>query len=73
MITRAILEVQRDQYQKGRELALTALEKAKAEFNIFNGAIEACNGLLVILTAMEEFEASKPKESKENNNTEVKQ
>ena len=70
MITRAILEAQRDQYQKGRELALAALEKAKAEFNIFNGAIEACNGLLVILTAMEDFEASKKLE--ESKNTEVK-
>jgi len=59
MITRAVLETQRDQYQKGRELALTALEKAKAEYNVFNGAVEACNGLLVILTAMEEFETSK--------------
>ena len=48
MITREILGAQLDLYKQGRQQALEALEKAKADVNAFNGAIEACENLLRI-------------------------
>ena len=48
MITREILNAQLELYKKGKQQALAALEKAKADFSAFNGAIEACENLLKI-------------------------
>ena len=69
-INRAILEAQLAMYQQGRNQSVGALEKAKAEFNAFNGAIDACEGLLKILSEMEAAEIargdSNQKEQDEN-------
>ena len=54
MITREILEAQLKLYETGRAQALEGLEKVKADINAFNGAIEACNSLLNLLTSLEE-------------------
>jgi len=58
VINRAILEAQKQHYQKGREEALAALERAKANYSAFNGAIEACDNFLALLNNLES-EASK--------------
>lgn len=46
MINREILETQRAQYVKGREQAV-------ANVSVFNGAIEAVDQLLALLTEIE--------------------
>lgn len=46
MITREILETQRGQYVKGRE-------RAVANVSVFNGAIEAMDHLLALVTEIE--------------------
>jgi hypothetical protein len=58
MITRPILEAQREQYTKGRENAI-------AQVSAFNGAIEAIDHLLTICAQEEEAQAAadKPAES----------
>ena len=43
-----ILKAQLDLYKKGKEQALAAFEKVKADVNSFNGAIEACENLIRI-------------------------
>jgi hypothetical protein len=48
MITREVIKAQLDLYVQGRQKAEEALERAKADVNAFNGAIEACNSLLNI-------------------------
>ena len=62
MITREILEAQIGLYQKGGQQAAVALEKAKSDFNAFNGAIEACENLLRILGELEDAN-KEPQES----------
>lgn len=57
MITREILEAQLDLYKNGQTQAVIAFEKAKADVNAFNGAIEACQNLLRILGQLEEAKA----------------
>jgi len=49
MITREILEAQINLYQQGRAEALATSEKARADVNAFNGAIEACENMLRII------------------------
>ena len=68
MINRAILEAQKEHYQKGREEAATALEKAKANLSAFSGAIEACDNFLALLTNLEggASETPNPPETIEN-------
>jgi len=58
MITRPILEAQREQYVKGRDQEI-------AKVNAFNGAIEAIDHLLTICAQEEEAQAAaeKPAES----------
>lgn len=58
MITRPILEAQKELYEKGRAEAL-------ANFNAFNGAIEAIDNLLDILTQKEEAQAKEAETSGE--------
>ena len=53
MITKEILEAQLGLYCKGRAEALVAIEKARADVNAFNGAIEACENLMRILESFE--------------------
>lgn len=65
MITKEILQAQLDLYKKGKEQALAAFEKVKADINSFNGAIEACENLLRV-------EGELSKESSKEINTEVK-
>ena len=62
MITKEILEAQLGLYQKGREQALTNLEKAKADVSAFNGAIECCNNLLNVLKDLTEGKSEEKKE-----------
>jgi len=50
MITREILETQRGQYVKGREQAV-------ASVSVFNGAIEAMDQLLALVTEIEAAQA----------------
>jgi len=69
MLNRAILEAQLGQYKKGKEQAVITFNKAQADLYLFDGAIEACNALLVIEKAMEDYEETKKKaaeEAKEN-------
>lgn len=63
-MNKEILTAQLDLYKKGREQALAAFEKVKADINSFNGAIEACENLLRIEEGLTN--------SEEKNNTEVK-
>ena len=49
MITREVLEAQRELYQKALQSGLQALEKAKADCSAASGAVEACNNLLKLL------------------------
>ncbi len=51
MITRPILEAQREQYVKGKEQAI-------AKANAFNGAIEVIDNLLTICAQEEEAQAA---------------
>ncbi len=51
MITRPILEAQREQYVKGRDQEI-------AKVNAFNGAIEAIDHLLTICAQEEEAQAA---------------
>jgi hypothetical protein len=50
MITREVLEAQRGQYVKGREQAV-------ANVSVFNGAIEAMDQLLALVTEIEAAQA----------------
>ena len=59
MVNRAILEAQLGQYKKGKEQAVAAFNKAQADLYLFDGAIEACNALLAIEKAMEDYEDKK--------------
>lgn len=63
MINRDILEAQIKLYENGRIKALEAFEKVKADINAFNGAIEACNHLLSILSKFEEAEKEQKEKS----------
>ena len=77
MINRAILEAQLKQYEKGKEQAATAFNKAQADLYMFDGAIEACTSLLAIEKAMEDYETTKKAAEEaaaktKENNTEVK-
>ena len=57
MITKEILQAQLDLYNQGKQRALEAFEKAKADVSAFSGAIEACEHLLGVA---EELEAANP-------------
>ncbi len=74
-MNRAILEAQLGQYEKGKEQAVIAFNKAQADLYMFDGAIEACNALLTIEKAMEDYEktkkAAEEAAAKENKKTEV--
>jgi len=59
MVNRAILEAQLGQYKKGKEQAVMAFNKVQADLYMFDGAIEACNSLLAIEKAMEDYETTK--------------
>lgn len=65
MITRPILEAQREQYARDRAAAVAEADKAAATVNAFNGAIEAIDHLLTICAQEEEAQAAaeKPAES----------
>lgn len=54
MITREILNAQLELYLKSRQQAAGTLEKAKADFNAFVGAVDACQTLLRILDQLGE-------------------
>ena len=60
MITKEILKAQLDLYMKGRQQTMAALEKAKADVNAFNGAIETCENFIRI---EDELTAEKVRES----------
>lgn len=47
-MNKEVLTAQLDLYKKGKEQALAAFEKVKADVNSFNGAIEACENLMRI-------------------------
>ncbi len=72
MVNRAILEAQLGQYKQGKEQAVQAFNKAQADLYMFDGAIEACNDLLVIEKAMEDYEETKKKAAEEAAPTENK-
>lgn len=55
---REVIEVQLQQYKKGKEQAIVAFNKAQADLYMFDGAIEACNVLLTIEKAIEEHETA---------------
>ena len=64
MITKEILEAQITIYTNGRKQAAEATEKARADFNAFNGAIEALQDLIKLhdgLVAEQSKESSKEK------------
>jgi hypothetical protein len=65
MITRPILEAQREMYAKGKDQAVASANEAAARVNAFNGAIEAIDHLLTICAQEEEAQAAadKPAES----------
>jgi len=63
-MNKEILKAQLDLYIKGKQQALEAFEKAKADLNAFSGAIEACENLIRI---EEELIAAQPKESENTN------
>ena len=46
MITKEVLQAQLELYKKGKQQALDAFEKVKADVNSFNGAIEAVETLM---------------------------
>ena len=52
MITKEILEAQITIYTNGRKQAAEATEKAKADFNAYNGAIEALEELIKLHDAL---------------------
>lgn len=70
MITEEILKEQLELYKKGRQQAIDALEKVKADINAFNGAIEACEGLLKL---NEELEAAQSTETTQEPISEAEQ
>jgi len=47
-VNKEVIKAQLDLYINGRQQALQALEKAKADYSAFNGAIEACENLMRI-------------------------
>lgn len=53
MITKEVLEAQREQYQKGKAQAMIAFNKAQSDLYMFDGAIEACNALLALEADLE--------------------
>jgi hypothetical protein len=63
MISREVIKAQLDLYVQGRQKAEETLERAKADVNAFNGAIEACNSLLNINDDLEKgnSESKNPK------------
>lgn len=58
MITRPILEAQKELYVKGKADALAKVNEAAASVNAFNGAIEAIDNLLNICAQKEEAQAA---------------
>jgi len=58
MITRPILEAQREQYVRDRAQAVADSDRAAARVNAFNGAIEAIDNLLNICAREEEAQAA---------------
>jgi len=61
MITRPILEAQRELYVKGKDQALAKVNEAAASVNAFNGAIEAIDNMLNICAQKEEAQAAAEK------------
>ena len=47
-MNKEVIKAQLNLYINGRQQALQALEKAKADYSAFNGAIEACENLMRI-------------------------
>ena len=58
MITRPILEAQKELYVKGRADAVAKVNEAAASVSAFNGAIEAIDNLLTICAQKEEAQAA---------------
>lgn len=58
MITRPILEAQKELYVKGKAEALAKVNEQAAAVNAFNGAIEAIDNLLNICAQKEEAQAA---------------
>jgi RecA/RadA recombinase len=65
-MNREIIQAQLDLYMQGRQQALEALEKARADVNAFNGAIEACNVLMTIEGGLERGSNEETKQEVDN-------